>query len=164
MSETGGFHQNEEKSRFPAAFVVGLVVMALIVVVVLFATHSTHRTPPGHEPKLPFGAAEQSYAANIHFEKLEMAKSSNLLGQKFTYLDGVIANDGARTIGALEITVVFHDPFKQVILRETNRVISASGQPLAEGQQRPFQVTFEGVPVEWNRQYPTIRVTGLVLK
>ena len=75
----------------------------------------------------------------------------------------MIANDGARTIGALEITVVFHDPFDQVILREAHRVISASDQPLAAGQQRPFQITFEGVPVEWNRQYPTIRVTGVVL-
>jgi len=163
MSETGGFHQNDENSRFPAAFVVGLVVMALIVVVLLFATNSTHPTRPGHESKLPFGAAEESYAANIHFQKLEMAESSNLLNQKFTYLNGVIANDGARTIDALEITVAFHDPFDQVILRETHRVISAD-QFLAAGQQRPFQITFEGVPVQWNRQYPTIRVTGLVLK
>lgn len=164
MSTSGGFNQNEEKGRFPVAFAVGLVVVALVVVVLLFATHSTHRAQPGHEPKLPFRAAEEGYAANIHFQKLEMAESSNLLGQKFTYLNGVMANDGARTIQELQITVEFHDPFNQLILRETHRVISASDKPLTAGQQRAFQIAFEGVPVEWNRQYPTIRVTGLILK
>jgi hypothetical protein len=163
MSSPGNF-DHEEPNRFPAAFAVGLVVVSLVVVVLLLATHSTHPTQPGHEPRLPFGAAEQSYAANVHFQKLEMAESSNLLNQKFTYLNGVISNDGARTVRALEVTVEFHDPFKQVILRERHRVISASGEPLGPARQREFQITFEGVPVEWNRQYPTIQVTGLVLQ
>ncbi|MGH9715199.1 MAG: hypothetical protein ACRD4R_00485 [Candidatus Acidiferrales bacterium] len=127
-------------------------------------THSTHPTQPGHKPKLPFGVAAQSYAANIHFQKLVMAESSNLLNEKFTYLNGLISNAGTRNIAALQITVEFHDSFNQVILRETHRVISATGKLLEAGQQEPFQITFESVPVEWNRQYPTIHTTGLVLR
>lgn len=164
MSATGGFNQQEEKGRFPAAFAVGLVVVALVVGVLILVTHSTHPTAERPAPKLPFDAAAQSYAPRIHFQKLEMAESSNLLGQKFTYLNGVISNDGANAVQGLEVKVTFHDPFNQVILRETHRVISTSDKPLAAGQQRPFYLTFEGVPVEWNRQYPTIEVTGLVLK
>lgn len=163
MNTTGGFDP-EERKRFPAAFAIGLVVVSLLIVVLLVVTHSTHRTRPGQEPKLPFGAAEQRYAAKIHFQKLEMAESSNLLNQKFTYLNGAISNDGARTIQAMEVTIEFHDPFKQVILRERHRLISTSGQPLGPDQQRNFQITFEDVPVEWNRQLPAIRVTGLVLQ
>ena len=163
MSEPEHFDA-EEKSRFPVAFAVGIVVVSLIVVIFLVATHSTEPPKPGHEPKLPFGAAERSYAGNIHFEKLVLSESSNMLNEKFTYLDGVISNDGARTIQAMEILVEFHDPFNQVILRETRRVISASGQPLGPGQQREFDLTFEQLPAEWNQQYPSIRVTGLVLQ
>ncbi|HVB88220.1 MAG TPA: FxLYD domain-containing protein [Candidatus Dormibacteraeota bacterium] len=163
MNSMGGFDR-EDKSRFPAAFVVGLVIVALVVLVVVLATHSTHPTQLGHQSKLPFDAAAQSYAPNIHFQKLELAESSNLLNQKFTYVNGIIANDGSRAIKALEIKVEFHDPFDQVILRETHRVISASDNPLAAGQQRAFNLTFDGVPVEWNRQNPTIQVTGLVLR
>jgi hypothetical protein len=163
MNATGGFDQ-EGKGGFPAAFVVGLIVVSVIVLVIVLATHSTHPTQPGHEPKLPFAAAEQSYAPNIHFQKIELAESSNLLNQKFTYVNGIIANDGSRAIKALEIRVEFHDPFNQVILRETHRVISESDRPLAAGQQRAFNLTFDGVPVEWNQQNPTIQVTGLVLQ
>ncbi len=163
MSSPASFG-SEEKGRFPVAFAVGLVVVSLVVIAIVLATHSTHPTQPGREPKLPFGAAEQSYAGNIHFQKLEMSESSNMLNQKFTYLNGVISNDGARAIQALETTIEFHDPFNQVILRERHRLISPSSQPLAPGAQREFQVTFEHVPVEWNQQFPTIQVTGLVLQ
>jgi hypothetical protein len=163
MSSPGNLG-GEEKGRFPAAFAVGLVIVSLIVIVIMLVTHSAHPTQPGKEPRLPFGAAEQSYAGNVHFQKLEMSESSNMLNQKFTYLNGVISNDGARTIQVLESTIEFHDPFNQVILRERHRLISASEQPLGPGKQREFQVTFEHVPVEWNRQLPTIQVTGLVLQ
>jgi len=29
---------------------------------------------------------------------------------------------------------------------------------------RDFQVILERIPSDWNRQYPSIRVTGLILK
>jgi len=163
MNSLGGFDE-EDKGRFPAAFVLGLVIVALVVLAIVLASHSTHPAQPGHQPKLPFDAADQAYAPNIHFGKLALAESSNLLGQKFTYVGGIITNGGSRAIKALEIKVEFHDPFNQVILRETHRVISESDKPLAPGQQQAFNLTFDGVPVEWNRQNPTIQVTGLVLQ
>jgi hypothetical protein len=40
-----------------------------------------------------------------------------------------------------------------------------TAQPLKGGQQRDFQVTLErGLPAEWNQQYPSIRVTGLIVE
>lgn len=152
----------DEKRGFPAAFVVGLIVVALIVAVTYFVTRSSRPPQPGHEPRLPFSAEAQSYAGNIHFQNLALSESSNLLNEKFTYLDGVISNDGSRTIQAMEIRVEFHDPFNQMILRETHRVISS--QPLGPGMKREFELTFEHLPAEWNQQYPTIRVTGLVVQ
>lgn len=163
MSSTGNFG-GEEKRGFPAAFLAGLIVVSIIVIIFLVATHSQKPAQPGQEPKLPFTADAQSYAGNIHFNSLELSESDNMLNEKFTYLDGVMSNDGSRPIQAMEILVEFHDAFNQVILRETHRVISAPAAPLAAGKQREFQITFEHLPAEWNRQYPTIRVTGLVLQ
>lgn len=154
----------EEKRGFPVAFVAGLVVVSIIVIISLVATHSQKPAQPGQEPKLPFTADAQSYAGNVHFQNLELSESDNMLNEKFTYLDGVISNGGARSIEAMEILVEFHDPFNQMILRETHRVISAPAVPLGPGKQREFQITFEHLPAEWNQQYPTIRVTGLVLQ
>ncbi len=163
MTSTGNFG-GDEKRGFPAAFFAGLVVVSIVVIVFLVATHSSKPTKPAQQPKLPFAADAQNYAGNIHFQNLQLSESSNMLNEKFTYLDGVISNGGARPIEAMEILVQFHDPFNQVILRETHRVISDSSQPLGPGQQREFQITFEDLPAEWNQQYPTIRVTGLVLQ
>ena len=54
--------------------------------------------------KLPFGAAEQAYAAQIHFRICELSQSTNLLNQQFTYVGGTVSNDGPRTIRALEVS------------------------------------------------------------
>ncbi len=163
MDSPGNFG-GEEKKGFPAAFLAGLVAVSIVVVIFLVATHSSKPANQKQQPKLPFAADAQSYAGNIHFQNLQLSESSNMLNEKFTYLDGVISNDGARAIQAMEILVQFHDPFNQVILRETHRVIPDASQPLDPGKQREFQITFEDVPAEWNQQYPTIRVTGLILR
>ena len=76
-----------------------------------------------------------------------------------------MSNDGDRNIGAMEVTVEFHDAMNQVILRDSQFVIAPHGDPpLNAGFSTPFQVTLEHVPAEWNREYPSIRVTGLNLQ
>ena len=78
---------------------------------------------------------------------------------------GTMANDGDRTIRAIEVTVEFHDQFNQVILRDRQRLIGSKAEPLPAGQTRDFQMTIVNhLPSEWNQQYPSIHVTGLVLE
>ena len=154
-----------EGRGFPAAFAVGVVIVLLLFAGLLLLTHWTqpHRTTAA--ATLPFGAEEQSYAASIHFQDVEFSQSSNLLNQEFTYATGKISNDGSRPVRGLEIAVEFHDQFNQVVLRETERAIELTAAPLPPGQQRDFQITVEQhIPSTWNQQYPSIRVTGLVLQ
>jgi hypothetical protein len=154
-----------ERSGFPAAFVAGLIVMAMVVGIVLLFTRSSSKRGPGSTQHLPFGPSEQAYAPQIHFQNLQLAHADNLLNQEFIYVNGVVSNDGNKTVGALEMTVEFHDPFNQVILRETQQVFGPPGDPLKPGQQHDFQVTLERkLPSTWNQLYPSIRVTGLSLK
>lgn len=153
------------ESRFPAAFAIGAVVILLLLAGLVLLTRSTRPARSSAAAKLPFGAAEQNYAPNIHFQNLELSQSSNFLNQEFVYATGKISNDGSRAVRGLEVTLDFHDPFNQVILSETQRVVETTAQPLRPGQQRDFQVTIEQhIPSEWNQQYPSIRVTGLVLE
>jgi hypothetical protein len=49
-------------------------------------------------------------------------------------------------------------------LRETEVLIPPNGEPLPAGQRRPFQITLEHIPAEWNQQYPSINLTGLTLE
>jgi len=64
---------------------------------------------------------------------------------------------------AIEITLEFHDPFGQVVLRDKQRLLTKYDAPIGAGQQHDFQVPYEHVSAEWNNGYPTIKVTGLDL-
>jgi hypothetical protein len=87
-----------------------------------------------------------------------------MIKQEFTYVNGTMSNDGDQTIRAMEVTVEFRDDLKQVILRDSQFVIAPHGDPpLNAGLSREFQLTLEHVPAEWNQEYPSLRVTGLLL-
>lgn len=156
--------QPETRRGFGTALIVGAALMAMALLGVFwFVQRQASQASRGEQP-LPFGPAEQPYAERIHFLDLKMSRATNFLSQEFTFLYGVISNDGNRTIRQMEITVEFRDQFDQVVLREVQRVLGAKAEPLNGGFRRDFELTFEHIPDDWNRQYPTIRVTGLVLE
>jgi hypothetical protein len=165
-----GFQESvsgEEKSRQAPALLAGVLVVGLIVgIVVLVSSHGAKKQQAAVvAQKLPFGPAEQAYAERIHITNIHLAHANNFLNQQFTYVAGTLANDGTRAITGLEITVEFHDPFKQVILRDEEPLITAQTGPLPAGQPTDFQVTLDrSLPDTWDHQYPAIRVTGLILQ
>ena len=90
--------------------------------------------------------------------------ATNFLNQEFTYVAGTMNNDGVRDIKAMDVTIEFHDPFKQLILKDSEHLIGPDTAALTAGQKGTFQVSVEHLPAEWNHEYPDIRVTGLVLQ
>jgi len=154
----------ERKSAFPIAFLAGSAVVLFLVAGAYFWTQRSASDAAGGPRALPWGSAEQAYAEKIHFLDLKMSRAANLLNQEITYLDGILANDGDRTIQEIEVTVEFRDMVNQVVLRETQRPLGLRPKPLLPLQRREFQLSFEHVPDDWNRQYPGIRTTGLVLE
>lgn len=158
-----GDFEREEKSGFPVAFAIGIAVVLALVGGLILATRMTRSKAPAAQP-LPFGPAEQAAAARIHFLEPQMAQASNYLNQQVTYVAGTISNDGVATIREVEVAFEFHDPFDQVILRETRRLLGPGARPIGGGGRRDFQVTLDYVPTQWNQQYPAMRITGLQLE
>jgi hypothetical protein len=152
-----------ERSRLPVAFGIGLVIVALLVgVAVVVSRYSAPAGPETLKP-LPMGPAEQAYAPQIHFLEPKMSRAANFLNQEVTFIFGTLENSGNRRIKQIEITLEFHDPFNQVVLRDKQRLFTQYDSPLPAGQQRDFQVGYEHISAQWNNVYPTIRVTGLNL-
>src|SRR5580692_9735615 len=163
--EPGESSYSTERRRFPIAFLAGAIVMALLFGGFYLLTRILGSSGPATAVKLPFGPAEQAYADRIHFNDLHMSRSTNMIKQEFTYVTGTMSNDGVQAIAAMEVTVEFRDGLNQVILRDSQFTIAPQADPpLNAGLSREFQVTLEHVPAEWNQQYPSIRVTGLVLQ
>lgn len=150
------------RSLWPS-LLAGAVIVVLLLVVFGFLSRHSARQSPAAKP-LPFGSAEQGYAGSLKFENLKMSRFANMFNQEVTYLAGDIYNGGDRTIGNLAVTVEFHDVQNQVVMRETLRPLEPQPVPITPGERRPFRLGFEQVPDSWNMQYPTVRVTGLVLQ
>ncbi|MCL6480290.1 MAG: hypothetical protein K6U02_01050 [Firmicutes bacterium] len=149
-------------------FALALLFGAGVVVLVLFVAYQllvrfNSRHAQSQVP-LSMGEAEQAYAWQIEFSGLQMSRAENFLGQEITYLFCVVANRGVRTVRQMEVAIEFRDAFQQVVLRDTRRVIGPRGAPLEPGERRELQLSWEHIPADWNRQYPSIRITGLLLE
>jgi hypothetical protein len=141
-----------------------MVVVALLIgAAVLLSRYST---PAGSEvdKPLPEGPAEQAYASQIRFLEPKMSRAANFLNQEVTYVFCTVENGGDRKVHQIEITLEFHDPFNQVILRDKQRLFLSTAPPFLPGQQRDVQIPYEHIPPQWNMVYPSIVVTGLAFK
>ena len=154
----------EERSRLPIAFMIGIVIVGLLVGVALLV--SKYSTPAGSEVEkpLPMGPEELAYAPQIHLLEPKMSRAANFLNQEVTYVFCTVENGGNRKVQQIEITIEFHDPFNQVILRDKQRLFLPTAQPFMPGQQRDVQVPYEHIPAQWNNVYPSIVVSGLAFK
>ena len=154
---------SEEPSRLPATFLVGIVLVLLMVGGAVLWSHYSVPAPNEEDKPLPVNPEAQAYFPQIHFLEPKMSRAANFLNQEVTYIFGTVENGGDRKVKQIEITLEFHDPFNQVVLRDRQRLFLPSTPPMLPGQQRDFQVPYEHISAEWNNVYPTIRVTGLIL-
>jgi hypothetical protein len=154
----------EERSRLPVAFLIGIVIVALLVGAAVL--YSRYATPAGSEEEkpLPNGPEELAYASQIHFLEPKMSRAANFLNQEVTYVFCTVENSGDRKGQQIEITIEFHDPFNQVILRDKQRLFLPTAPPFMPGQQRDVQIPYEHIPPQWNNVFPSIAVSGLAFK
>lgn len=155
----------ERGSGFPVAFVVGIVVCLIIAgAIVLMSRHSSAPERAAKTVKFPFGPTEQAYAPNLQFTKIKLAKAENFLGEQFTYVQFTVTNAGTQTVQGLSIELDFYDPFRQVVLKDTEQLVGPNDPPLRPTEQRGLQITLGGIPAEWNHEVPVFHVKGLALK
>ena len=153
-----------ERSRLPLTFLAGIAIVCVIATgAVFYSRYSNSQVSNALKP-LPMGPAEQAYASQIHFIEPKMSRAANFLNQEVTFIFGTVVNGGDRKVKQIQITLEFHDPFNQVILRDKQRLYLPTTPPMAPGEQRDFQVPYENIPPQWNNAYPTIRVTGLLFQ
>src|ERR1700690_818902 len=107
------------KREMPVAFLAGAVIVALLVGGAILWSSHTSKAIPAAPQALPMGAAEQAYAGEIKFSAPKMSRATNFLNQEVTFVFGTVENDGPRTVNQIQVTLEFHDVFKQVVLRDT---------------------------------------------
>jgi hypothetical protein len=151
-----------ERGRFNFALILGAAAALVIVAAVYF--EPGRQSPPGAAPQsqhFSFGPAEREYASTLRIEGIALTRAENFLHQEVTTLSGEIVNGGRRSIHGIELTIEFFDDMNQIALRETRSALASGTPPLAPGERRTFEVSFEHISTSWNMQQPLVHVTGL---
>ena len=147
-----------------------LVIAATVVVVIgaVLVLVLEHRKPVAQVT--PISAAPDPYAVSLPLTGLVMSESANLAGGKVTYLDGHVANQGARTVTGVTVQVLFRDAAHEVAQNETQQLKlirirdpyvdlePVSAAPLKPGDEHDFRFIFDAVSADWNGAYPELRV------
>jgi hypothetical protein len=154
----------ETNRRSPAVLFIGAAALVVVLGLVYLASRYAPAPATVTEQTLPMGTAEQAYAPQIEFLEPQVARASNFLNQEVTFVFGAVKNNGPRPVRQIEVTVEFHDVFRQVVLRDKQRLFGPRAIPLESYQRRDFQLTYESMPVQWNQAYPEMRITGLALE
>jgi len=155
----------DQPDRGPLSFELMVTAAAVVIVLAGFYLWPGRQSPSRggvQEIHPPFGPAEREYASKIKIENLALSRAANFLNQEVTILTGDLVNTGERTLREVELTVEFYDDMSQIALRESRLVLNSASPPLTTGERRSFDVSFEHIPISWNMQLPTVRVTGLL--
>jgi hypothetical protein len=161
----------EPRNIVPWVLAGGVV---LVIAGVLFFLGSYHKAPanPGGAGLAP----PDPYATNLTISDVKMSESSSVGGAKQTYLDGVIANHGTRTLTGLTVQVAFRDYTNQLAQKETMPLSlirtrqpyidtePVSAAPIKPGESREFRLIFDHVADGWNQQYPEVRVIQIAAR
>lgn len=148
--------QREGKRELPVGVIASVVFMAAVLAGVYFLLE--RQAEPVAQPA-PTQEAE-AYLPHLGMGDLRLSAEENFLGQQVTYVDGMLSNQGDRTIRQLKLRLYFRDLLNQVILQQDRDVIRA-GLPLPPGESREFRLHFDHIPDSWNRQVPQFQLVGM---
>jgi hypothetical protein len=163
--------EKERRNWLPLGLAAAIVLLVAAAILGL-----EHGNAPGKATATPINAPLDAYAGNLSLTRLAMSESSNLAGGKVTYLDGHIANQGARTVTAITVQVLFRDYAREVAQNETQPLMlirmrepyidvePVSAAPIAPGGEREFRLIFDGVTPHWDGAYPEIRILRVETK
>lgn len=156
--------ETRERNWLPLA-VAAAVVVVIAAVAVLVLQHGKSAAKA-----TPISAAPDPYAVNLPLTNLAMSESGNLAGGKLTYVDGHIANKGARVVSGVTVQVLFRNFAHEIVQNDTQSlkiirmrepyidVQPVSASPLQPGAQQDFRLIFDAVSSEWDGAYPELRI------
>jgi hypothetical protein len=150
----------------PITIGMGVVVSAAILISLWFLfepLQNRNSSSIRETVVLKMNPAEQEYTGKIEVGKIAMSRAENFLHQEVTTMAGELYNAGTQPVSSLTLTAEFSDDMNQMVLREVRKVFGTPAAPLAPGERRAFEISFDHIPPSWNMQTPRVRVTHLQL-
>ncbi len=163
------YSQPEEPTSRWRPIVIAAVIVALIGVLIWFASRKSSSAAP--QP-----AAEAPYAANLKISNLHLSTAENFVGGRVTYLEGTIANTGDQTVTGAQVETIFRNMLGEIVDRQTQPLRVASSPlgnpdwvalsiaPLVPNKTATFRLTFEHISADWNQGYPELKFVSMTTR
>jgi len=160
-----------QRSWLPWTIAGGVILLGLVALIVFSGRHQALPQPGGAQLAQP-----DPYAANLTIANVKMSEAANFAGGKVTYIDGEITNSGPKTLTGVTVQLGFHNELGELSQKETMAINlirtrepyvdtqPVSAAPIQPGQQREFRLILDHVTMDWNQQYPEIRVVEVQAK
>jgi hypothetical protein len=165
LLEPSPLTQQERESNL-RPIMLGVALVIAVAGMAAFFLRSTPKTAIAPHP----------YASKLQLSDLKMSVAENFVGASVTYIDGMVANTGDKTVSHAIVHVSFKNSLGEVAQAEDVplHVLQTSGPypdavdlsmtPLPPGQGKPFRLTFEHITSDWDQAYPDLRVTDVTVQ
>jgi hypothetical protein len=145
--------------------ILTLLFQCVMGVLVFSLSSSCNRRSEDAGDRAQASAEAEAYKEKIELSHIGLAKGENYLGDEIHYVEGTAKNDGDRIVQRIELTFVFKDSLKQMVLKESRKAVDFKGARGLESQKSTrFQVGFDHLPKGWNYFVPEVYVSKVILK
>jgi hypothetical protein len=153
-----------------------LVAAGVLVVITIVLVVWGMRLKPGPQFASSALAPPDAYAAQLPISDLKMSEADSFAGNKATYIDGTLRNNGDKTVDAAQLQVVFTDDMGQMAQKEVLPLaiirthepyvdtVPVEAAPIKPGATVEFRLIFDHVSAMWNQQYPQVTVVQTHLR
>ena len=160
-----------QQAWLPWTIAGGVILLGLVAWIIFGSRHDAAPQPGGSQLAQP-----DPYAASLTITNVKMSEAANFAGGKVTYIDGEISNTGSKTLTGVTVQVGFHNELGELSQKETMAINlirtrepyvdtqPVAAAPIQPGQQREFRLILDHVTMDWNQQYPEIRIVEVLGK
>ena len=109
----------------------------------------------------------KAYVKHLALGEIGMTAAEAFNGNKLVEIKGTIGNQGPRALKQVEITCIFQDTYGQVVGRERQPIVRASGSGfkqsggLKPGETKPFRLAFDSLSESWNQALPQVVIASI---
>ena len=144
---------------------VGVIVAGLAVIAGLTGAYFLYQEWRDQAPLLPILTEEaKQYLPNLDLSNVKMSAEDSFLEQTIVTIVGEIANNGDKTLRAVDVNCVFRDPYQQELSRELVRIVGRGRRPLEPGGSASFRLAFDNAPAGWNQVMPDLFIARIVFQ
>jgi hypothetical protein len=142
-----------------SSFVVWVIVAAAAIAALASGYVFLHRAAVSSSGTAEPTAEEKAYASQISVADAKMSIAQNYIGDSIYFLDAKITNHGDKPVSSVQLQLEYTDMLGQVVLRDDARPVTPREAPLKPGITRPFRVSYDHMPADWNQAPPRVTVT-----